>query len=56
MQQRGQGATEYMLAISVIVIAIVAAGVPFQEGMKDAVQKFGVKFETYFASSDTPDI
>lgn len=56
MQQRGQGATEYMLAICVIVIAIVAAGVPFQKAMKESVRTFGQKFETYFATSETPDI
>lgn len=45
-----------MLAISVIVVAIVAAGVPFQKAMKTSVRSFGEKFETYFTASDKPDI
>lgn len=45
-----------MLAISVITVAIVAAGVPFQSRMKSAVKKFGEKFETFFASDDKPSI
>lgn len=51
-RRQGQSATEYMLAISVIVIAVVAAALPFHERLTGGVQKFGQKFETYYAQPD----
>ncbi len=49
---RGQSATEYMLAVSVIVIAVVAAALPLQERLTSGMDKFGQKFQTYYANPD----
>lgn len=47
---RAQATTEYMMAISVIVIAVVAAGWAFHQPLRDGMQSFSQKFETYFAT------
>ena len=46
---RGQVSTEYMMAISVIVVAIVAAGWRFYPPLREGFRDFGQRFETYFA-------
>lgn len=52
MRRRGQSTTEYMLAISVIVIAVVIAANPFYDRLTSGIDKFGQKLETYYAKSD----
>ena len=53
-RERGQSAVEYMLVVSVLVVALVAAGVPFQTKMRSAVRTWGNYFNTYFAESPEP--
>lgn len=40
-EESGQGATEYMLIIGVIVIAIIAAAYVFVEPFQDGVENLG---------------
>ena len=53
-RRRGQVATEYMLAISVIVLTAVLAGYELQEPLRSGWQSFSSKFETYFAKPGGP--
>lgn len=53
-RRRGQVATEYMLAISVIVLMAVLAGYELQQPLKDGWTSFSSYFETYFAKSGGP--
>lgn len=50
-RRRAQVATEYMMAISVVVIAAVAAGYKFHAPLRDGFRTFGGYFKTYFANS-----
>ena len=52
--ERGQTITEWMLAISVIVTAVVAAGWAFYAPLQEGSQAFGQKFETYYAQPGGP--
>lgn len=52
--RRGQVATEYMLAIAVLVIAMLVAGYAFYDPLKDGVNQFGNKFTTYYAEPGGP--
>lgn len=53
--ERGQSATDYMLTVSVITVAVVAAGLPFYDEMMIAVDRFGQRFELWFAKDGKPD-
>lgn len=50
----GQVSTEYMMAISVVVVASVAAGWRLYEPLREGFQSFGQRFETYFAEPPPP--
>ena len=52
--ERGQSVMEYALAISVIVIAAVAASWPFYPAMQSSVQTFGNQYNTYYATDSKP--
>ena len=50
--QRGQSVVEYTLGISVVAIAVVAAGYTgLIPGMREGIESFGQKYNTYYASS-----
>ena len=51
-RQRGQSTTEYMLAVAVIVVAVVAAALPFHEYLSGGMREFNDKFTTYYAEDD----
>ena len=53
--ERGQSVTEYALAISVIVTAVVAAGWSFYTPMQQGIRSFDQKFETYYATQPKPN-
>lgn len=53
-RRRGQVATEYMLAISVVVILAVIAGYQMQKPLKEGLQAFSGFFKTYFAKPGGP--
>ena len=53
-RRRGQVATEYMLAISVIVIAAVVAGFQLEKPLREGWESFSEKFEVYFAKEGGP--
>ena len=52
--EQGQTATEYMLALSVIVIAIVAASWPFVPAIRDGLAIFGKTFGDFFGVDGGP--
>ena len=53
-KRRGQVATEYMMAISVVVIGAVAAGYKFYEPLRAGFRTWSGYFETYFADPGGP--
>ena len=52
--ESGQSITEYALAISVIVTAVVAAGWAFYSPLQEGSQQFGQQFETFYAQPGGP--
>ena len=50
MRTRAQAMTEYMMAISVVVVAVVAAGYAFHEPLREGWKSFNRNFETYYAT------
>lgn len=55
-RRRGQAATEYMMVISVVVIAAVMAGYQFYEPLRAGWQSFSQRFKTHYAEPGGPDI
>lgn len=53
-RRRGQVATEYMLAISVIVIAVVIAGYQLEKPLREGFEVFSTAYEEYFAKPGGP--
>lgn len=52
--ERGQSTAEYTLLISVIVVAVVAAGWAFYNPLDEGSKSFGNQFTTYYADSPLP--
>lgn len=50
----GQASTEYMMVISVVVIAAVFAGYRFYEPLREGFASFSDRFETFFAEEGGP--
>lgn len=50
----GQVATEYLLAISVVVVAIVLAGGKLEAPLRAGWTSFSQAYETFFAESGGP--
>ena len=54
--ERGQSMVEYMLTISVIVVAVVAASyMGFIPTLDQGIKAFGSKYDTFFAASNRPN-
>lgn len=53
-RRAGQVATEYMLAISVIVVAVVLAGGQLEAPLRAGWQSFSQAYETFFAEPGGP--
>jgi uncharacterized protein (UPF0333 family) len=52
LHRRGQSTVEYMLLISVIVIAIVAAAYIFSPNFRDAVMRLALDVEEILSSGE----
>ena len=53
--ERGQSVVEYTLGISVVVIAVVAAGYTgLIPGMREGIEAFGAQYNTYYAQPGGP--